>query len=150
LSCASSCLVAGPGRSLAPAGGGFAGAGWGAIVSGVRRATGSAGPRSFPPRTRGGGARRGGDRRGPSVDRQASASARLPVNRGSFSDTTVPEPALGDPNEPGIWKGLAERGERAWRKLHQRGVAGGGEAIEQAKELSRRVKEPPGFATGKA
>jgi len=40
------------------------------------------------------------------------------------SDTTVQEPAIGYPNEPGILKGLAERCERALRKLQKRGVEG--------------------------
>jgi len=65
------------------------------------------------------------------------------------SDTTVQEPAIGYPNEPGILKGLAERCERALRKLHKRGAQGAAEAIEKAKEIYRLVKEHHLFARGK-
>lgn len=65
------------------------------------------------------------------------------------SDTTVQEPAMGYPNEPGILKGLAERCERALRKLQKRGVEGAAEAIEKTKEIYRLVKEHHLFAKGK-
>lgn len=65
------------------------------------------------------------------------------------SDTTVQEPLIGYPNEPGILKGLAERCERALRKLLKRGVEGTAEAIEKAKEIYRSVKEHHLFAKGK-
>src|SRR5262249_8381596 len=68
---------------------------------------------------------------------------------GLSSDTTVQEAAMGEPNEPGILKGLAEGCERALGKLHKRGVGGAAEAIEKAKEIYRLVKEHHLFATGK-
>jgi len=56
------------------------------------------------------------------------------------SDTTVQEPAIGYPNEPGILKGLAQRIERNLKKLTRRGVKLAKAGIEQAKEISRSVK----------
>lgn len=57
------------------------------------------------------------------------------------SDTTVQEPRIGYPNEPGIIRGLAERCQRALKKLKQRGVRGCQEGIKTAKEIYRKVKE---------
>jgi hypothetical protein len=57
------------------------------------------------------------------------------------SDTTVQEPRIGYPNEPGIIRGLAERCQRALKKLAKRGVRGTKAAIETTKEISRRVKD---------
>jgi hypothetical protein len=65
------------------------------------------------------------------------------------SDTTVQEPAIGYPNEPGILKGLAERIERALTKLKARGVQAAKEGIEQAKEVYRGVKQHHLFAKTK-
>jgi hypothetical protein len=65
------------------------------------------------------------------------------------SDTTVQEPAIGYPNEPGILKGLAERIERALKKLKQRGVKLAQAGIEKAKEIYARVKEHHLFGTTK-
>jgi hypothetical protein len=65
------------------------------------------------------------------------------------SDTTVQEPAIGYPNEPGILKGLAQRIERALKKLRARGVKAAQAGIEQAKEVYRRVNQHPLFAKTK-
>ncbi len=62
------------------------------------------------------------------------------------SDTTVQEPALGYPNEPGILRGRAERIERALRKLRARGVQAARAGIEQAQAVYRRVKHHHLFA----
>ncbi len=56
------------------------------------------------------------------------------------SDTTVQEPAIGYPNEPGMVKGWAERIERNLKKLARRGVKVAKVGIEQAKEIYRSVK----------
>ena len=66
------------------------------------------------------------------------------------SDTTVQEPAIGYPNEPGILKGWAERIERALQKLRAGGVKVAKEGIEQAKEVYRSVKQHHLFAKTKA
>ena len=66
------------------------------------------------------------------------------------ADTTVQEPAIGYPNEPGILKGWAERIERALKKLKARGVKTARAGIEQAKEIYRRVKHHHLFAKTKA
>jgi hypothetical protein len=65
------------------------------------------------------------------------------------SDTTVQEPAIGYPNEPGILKGWAERIERALQKLRARGVKAAKEGIGQAQEIYRRIKQHHLFATTK-
>jgi len=62
------------------------------------------------------------------------------------SDTTVQEPAIGYPNEPGILKGLAERIERSLKKLKTRGMQAAREGIAQAKQIYRRVKPHHLFA----
>lgn len=62
------------------------------------------------------------------------------------ADTTVQEPAMGYPNEPGILKGWAERLERALKKLKARGVKGASAGIAQAREMYRRVKHHHLFA----
>jgi Transposase domain (DUF772) len=51
------------------------------------------------------------------------------------SDTTVQEPQIGYPHEPGILKGLAQRCERALKKLKQRGVKLAHAGIETSKEI---------------
>jgi hypothetical protein len=56
------------------------------------------------------------------------------------SDTTVQEPRTGYPHEPGILKGLAERCERALKKLKKRGVQAARGAIETTKEIYRNVR----------
>jgi hypothetical protein len=63
------------------------------------------------------------------------------------SDTTVQEPQIGYPHEPGILKGLAQRCERALVKLKQRGVKLAQAGIEQSKEIYRQVKQHHLFAT---
>jgi hypothetical protein len=62
------------------------------------------------------------------------------------SDTTVQEPKIGYPHEPGILKGLAERCERALKKLKKRGVKLAGEGIETIKEIYRKVRHHHLFA----
>jgi hypothetical protein len=47
------------------------------------------------------------------------------------SDTTVQEPAIGYPNEPGILKGWADRINSALTKLTGRGVNGAKEGMEK-------------------
>jgi hypothetical protein len=66
------------------------------------------------------------------------------------SDTTVQEPAIGYPNEPGILKGWAERIERGLKTLKTRGVQGAQAGIVKAREISHRVKHHHLFATTKA
>jgi len=65
------------------------------------------------------------------------------------SDTTVQEPAIGYPNEPGILQGLAARLERGLKKLKARGVQTAREGIEQAKQIYRSVKHHHLFAKTK-
>ena len=48
---------------------------------------------------------------------------------------------MGYPNEPGILKGMAERIERALKKLKARGVKAAKEGIEQSKQIYRSVKQ---------
>ena len=62
------------------------------------------------------------------------------------SDTTVQEPKIGYPHEPGILKGLAERCERALKKLKRRGMKSASEGIETAREIYRKVKHHHLFA----
>lgn len=66
------------------------------------------------------------------------------------ADTTVQEPLIGYPNEPGILKGAAERIERALRKLKQRGVKRAQAGIAKAKEIYRSVKQHHLFAKTQA
>lgn len=66
------------------------------------------------------------------------------------ADTTVQEPAIGYPNEPGILKGWAERIERALKKLKGRGVKAAQAGIAQAQEIYRNVKHHHLFAKTKA
>lgn len=66
------------------------------------------------------------------------------------SDTTVQEPAIGYPNEPGILKGWAERIARALQKLKARGVQAAQAGIAQAQEVYRRVKQHHLFAKTQA
>jgi hypothetical protein len=65
------------------------------------------------------------------------------------ADTTVQEPAMGYPNEPGILKGLAERIARALKKLGAGGVKAAKEGIAQAQEVYRSVKHQHRFAKTK-
>jgi hypothetical protein len=65
------------------------------------------------------------------------------------SDTTMQELPIGYPNEPGILRGLAQRGLRALEKLGKQGVSGIEGAVEQAKQVLRSVKEHHLFAKGK-
>lgn len=65
------------------------------------------------------------------------------------SDTTVQEPAIGYPNEPGILKGLADRINRAFKKLKQRGLKAAQDGIEKVKEIYTIVKEHHLFAKTK-
>lgn len=64
------------------------------------------------------------------------------------SDTTVQEPQIGYPNEPGILRGVAQRVYRALKKMGRRGVAGTEAGIEKAKEIFRLVKHHHLFAKG--
>lgn len=66
------------------------------------------------------------------------------------SDTTVQEPLIGYPNEPGILKRMAQRIERALKKLKQRGVKMAQAGIEKAKEIYQHVKQSHLFAKTKA
>ena len=66
------------------------------------------------------------------------------------ADTTVQEPAIGYPNEPGILKGWAERIERALKKLKARGVKAAKAGIAQAQAIYRNVKHHHLFAKTKA
>jgi hypothetical protein len=79
-------------------------------------------------------------------------AAKLQFTNGKMlsSDTTVQEPAIGYPNEPGILKGLAERIERALKKLKARGVGAAQAGITKAKEVYRSVKRHHLFAKTKA
>src|SRR5262249_37417306 len=63
------------------------------------------------------------------------------------SDTTVQEPAIGYPNEPGILKGWAERIERALKKLKTGGVPGAQAGITKAREIYHSLKHHHLFAT---
>jgi hypothetical protein len=65
------------------------------------------------------------------------------------SDTTVQEPLIGYPNEPGILNGWAERIERSLKKLKAGGVKLAQAGIEQAKQIYHRVKQHHLFATTK-
>jgi hypothetical protein len=63
------------------------------------------------------------------------------VDEGSLSaDTTAQELPMGYPNEPGILRGLAQRGGRALRRLQQRGVRGLEGALEQVQPVVARSK----------
>jgi hypothetical protein len=66
------------------------------------------------------------------------------------SDTTAQELPIGDPNEPGILRGLAQRCGRALRQLKQRGVWGLDTALAQVQTVLRSVKEHHLFTQGKA
>ncbi|MBO0860090.1 MAG: hypothetical protein J2P21_16790 [Chloracidobacterium sp.] len=57
------------------------------------------------------------------------------------SDTTVQEPAIGYPNEPGILKGWADRIKRSLNRLKGRGVKGVKEGMEKVKEIYTNVKK---------
>ncbi|MGH9846824.1 MAG: hypothetical protein ACREEM_49635 [Blastocatellia bacterium] len=64
------------------------------------------------------------------------------------SDTTVQEPQIGYPNEPGILRGVAQRVYRSLKKMGRRGVEGVESGIEQAKEIFKQVKHHHLFAKG--
>jgi hypothetical protein len=57
------------------------------------------------------------------------------------SDTTVQEPLMAYPNEPGILQGLAQRVERALKNLQSRGGRAAQAGIETAHEIYRTVKQ---------
>ena len=65
------------------------------------------------------------------------------------SDTTVQEPAIGYPNEPGILKGWAERIERGLKKLKTGGVKLAQDGIEKAQGIYKSVKQHHLFAKTK-
>lgn len=65
------------------------------------------------------------------------------------ADTTVQEPAIGYPNEPGILKGWTERIARALQKLRARGVKAARAGIAQAREIYKSVKHHHLFAKTK-
>lgn len=62
------------------------------------------------------------------------------------SDTTVQEPQIGYPNEPGILRGASQRVYRALKKMGRRGVEGVEAGIEKTKEIFRLVKHHHLFA----
>lgn len=62
------------------------------------------------------------------------------------SDTTVQEPLISYPHEPGIVKGMTERIGRNLKKLAKRGVKLAKTGIAQTKEIYQRVKEHHLFA----
>jgi hypothetical protein len=64
------------------------------------------------------------------------------------SDTMAQALPLGYPNEPGILRGLAQRGGRAWARLKTRAVVGVDTALAQVQTLLKTVKEPHLFAQG--
>jgi hypothetical protein len=66
------------------------------------------------------------------------------------ADTTVQEPAIGYPNEPGILKGWTERIERALKKLKVRGVKAAQAGLAQAQAIYWNVKHHHLFAKTKA
>jgi hypothetical protein len=57
------------------------------------------------------------------------------------ADTTVQELPIGYPNEPGILRGLAQRGGRALLNLQKRGVKEVQEALDKVQIVLRSVKE---------
>lgn len=65
------------------------------------------------------------------------------------SDTTVQEPAIGYPHEPGILQGMAERIARSLKKLKQHGVKLAQAGLAKTKEIYRSVKEHHLWATTK-
>ena len=77
---------------------------------------------------------------------QTAAGLKFTNGKTLSSDTTVQEPAIGYPHEPGILKGLAERIERALKKLKARGVWAAKAGIKQAQEVYRSVKRHHLFA----
>jgi hypothetical protein len=81
---------------------------------------------------------------------QTAAKLQFTNGQTLSADTTVQEPAIGYPHEPGILKGWAERIERALQKLRARGVKAAKEGIAQAQEVYRRVKQHQLFAKTKA
>jgi hypothetical protein len=73
------------------------------------------------------------------------------VDEGSLSaDTTAQELPIGDPNEAGILRGLAQRCGRALTQLRKRGVQGREGALNQVQTILRSVKEHHHFTSGKA
>lgn len=81
---------------------------------------------------------------------QTAAKLQFTNGKTLSSDTTVQEPAIGYPHEPGILKGLAERIERALKKLKACGVQAAKAGIQQAKEVYRSVKQHHLFAKTRA
>jgi rhodanese-related sulfurtransferase len=78
---------------------------------------------------------------------QTAAQLQFTDGQTLSADTTVQEPAIGYPNEPGILKGWAERIARALQKLRAGGVKAAAQAgIAQAKEVYRGVKQQHLFA----
>lgn len=65
------------------------------------------------------------------------------------ADTTVMEPLIGYPNEPGILRGVAQRCQRALIKLKNKGAVGVEAALKQASEVLRQVKQYHLFARQK-
>lgn len=65
------------------------------------------------------------------------------------SDTTVQEPAIGYPNEPGILRGVAQRIYRSLVKVKEQGLGAVQAGKETAKEIFKLVKEYHLFAKGK-
>jgi len=65
------------------------------------------------------------------------------------SETTAQELPIGYPNEPGILRGVAQRGGRALTKRKARAVVGVDTALAQVQTILQTVKEHPLFAKGK-
>ena len=77
---------------------------------------------------------------------QTAAQLQFTQGETLSADTTVQEPAIGYPHEPGILRGWAERIERALQKLKARGVGAAPAGIQQAKAVYRSVKPHQLFA----
>jgi hypothetical protein len=71
------------------------------------------------------------------------------VGRGA-SDTTAQAWPLGDPNEPGLRRGVAPRCGRAWATRKARGVRGVGTALPPVETRLRSVKAHQRCANGPA
>lgn len=66
------------------------------------------------------------------------------------ADTTAQELPMGYPNEPGLWRGLAQRCGRALTQMNKRGIQGLESALNQVQTILRSVKEHHLFTSGKA
>jgi len=73
---------------------------------------------------------------------KTAAARDLTDGKSLSSDTTVQEPQIGYPHEPGSLKGMAERIERNLKKLKRRGLKLAPAGIEKTKAIYQKVKEP--------